>query len=253
MNWFNSMWIAISTYSILPAPRVEWREENMRSAICFLPVVGICIGLALLLWQRLCLALEAETALFAAVATVLPLLLTGGIHMDGFMDTADALSSHQPRERKLEILKDSHIGAFAVIWCAAYLLLSFGLYGSLYRGTAWIMIGIGFILSRSLCALGALTLPGARNSGMLRAFTEHAKNRGAIAAMGVLSLLGAGTMALLAPGPGICGAIAAVAAFFGYRSMAKKQFGGVTGDTSGFFIQLCELCLLLGAWIGGYL
>jgi adenosylcobinamide-GDP ribazoletransferase len=71
--------------------------------------------------------------------------------------------------------------------------------------------------------------------------------------MGVLSLLGAGTMALLAPGPGICGAVAAAAAFFGYQSMAKKQFGGVTGDTSGFFIQLCELCVLLGAWIGGYL
>ena len=66
--------------------------------------------------------------LFAAAAACLPLLITGGIHMDGFMDTVDALASHQSRERKLEILKDSACGAFAVLYCGVYLLLSFALY-----------------------------------------------------------------------------------------------------------------------------
>lgn len=253
MNLFNPLWIALSTYSTLPAPRVEWRSEDMRSAICFLPAVGIFTGTALILWQWLCLALKAETALFAAVAVVLPLLITGGIHMDGFMDTADALGSHQPRERKLEIMKDSHIGSSAVIWCAAYLLLSFGLYWALYQGTALRTVGVGFILSRALCALSALTLPNARNGGMLCAFTAHAKNRWAVAVLCALSLLCAGGMILLGLWPGLCGTIIAAAAFFRYRRMAKRQFGGVTGDTSGFFIQLCELCLLFGAWIGGCL
>jgi len=253
MNLFDPLWIAVSTYSILPAPRAQWRSENMRSAVCFLPVVGVFVGAALILWQWLCTALRAEAVLFAAVATVLPLLITGGIHMDGFMDTTDAISSHQSRERKLEILKDPHTGAFAVMWCFSYLLLSFGLYWALYRGTALRAASMGFILSRALCALGALTLPGARSGGMLHAFTEHAKNRYAVTALCALSFLCAAGMAFLDLWPGLCGAGFATASFFGYRRMAKKQFGGVTGDTSGFFILLCELCILFGVWIGGLL
>jgi len=253
MKLFSSIWITISTYSILPAPRTEWKSENKRTAICFLPVVGIFIGGALILWQWLCLALRVDVALFAAVAALLPLFFTGGIHMDGFMDTADALSSHQSRERMLEIMKDSHTGAFAVIWCASYLLLTFGLYSALYLGTALRVTSVGFILSRVLCVLSALTLPNVRKGGMLCAFTEHAKNRRAVAVMFILSLFCAGGMILLDLWSGLCGAVAAVAAFGGYRRMAKKQFGGVTGDTSGFFIQICEFCVLFGALIGGFL
>lgn len=253
MNLLNAMWIAISTYSILPAPRVEWRSENMRSSICFLPIVGIFIGGALILWQWFCLALKAEAVLFAAVAMIVPLMLTGGIHMDGFMDTADALCSHQPKERKLEIMKDSHVGAFAVIWCASYLLLCFGLYWSLYQGTVIGVASVGFILSRALCTLSALTLPNARNGGMLFAFTEHVKGRRVVAAMLALSVVCSGAMIFLGFWPGLCGVAACAIAFWGYRRMAKRQFGGVTGDTSGFFIQLCELCMLFGVWIGGFL
>ncbi len=253
MNLFNPLWIAISTYSILPTPHVEWESENMRTAICFLPVVGTFIGGALILWQWLCLAFEVETALFAAVAVVLPLLQTGGIHMDGFMDTADALCSHQPRERKLEIMKDSHAGAFAVIWCASYLLLNFGLYSALYNRTALWTVGIGFVLSRSLCTLGALTLPNARSGGMLSVFTGNAKNRRAMAVMYVLALFCAGSMMFFHLWSGLCVTFLAAISFWGYSHMSKKQFGGVTGDTSGFFILLCELCVLSGALIGGFL
>lgn len=71
--------------------------------------------------------------LFASIAVCIPLLVTGGIHMDGYMDTVDALSSHQSVEKKLEILKDPNAGAFAVIYCGIYLLLSLGLFYQLGR------------------------------------------------------------------------------------------------------------------------
>jgi adenosylcobinamide-GDP ribazoletransferase len=195
----------------------------MRSAICFLPVVGTFIGTALIIWQWFCLTFEVGAALFAAVAAVLPLLFTGGIHMDGFMDTADALSSHQPRERKLEIMKDSHTGAFGVIWCASYLLLSFGLYWFFIRKRLRRSASALFS-PRALCALSALTLPGARSGGMLFAFTEHAKNRFAVAGLCALSLLCAGGLMLLDLWPGLWGA-ALGHSLFGYRRMAKKQLG----------------------------
>jgi len=64
--------------------------------------------------------------LYAVVLTLIPVVITGGIHLDGLLDTADALSSYQPRERRLEILKDSHAGAFAIIVCCMYFLAYFG-------------------------------------------------------------------------------------------------------------------------------
>ena len=114
MELLETLLVAMSTYSSLPMPQFEWNEKNMRYAICFFPAVGAVCGGALLLWNWFCFRLNVNPVLFASVAVCLPLLITGGIHMDGYMDTVDALASHQSRERKLEILKDSTCGAFPV-------------------------------------------------------------------------------------------------------------------------------------------
>lgn len=71
----------------------------MRYAICFFPAVGILCGAALWLWSVIARATGMSGVLFASVAACLPILVTGGIHMDGYLDTVDALSSHQPREK----------------------------------------------------------------------------------------------------------------------------------------------------------
>ena len=111
MNALRSIAMAFAMFSRIPMPRIEWKKENMRYMLCALPLVGAAIGLALALWVWVCLRLKIGQTLFAAGIALMPLLLSGGIHMDGFCDTADALSSHQPAERKREILKDSHAGA----------------------------------------------------------------------------------------------------------------------------------------------
>lgn len=253
MRLLDGLWIALRTYSVLPVPETDWQGAHMKTALCFLPVAGLVPAGGLLLLALGCSAAGAPAALFAAAAAVLPLLLTGGIHMDGFMDTADALASRQPRERKLEIMKDAHPGAFAVMWCAAYLLMSFGLYWALYASAALYAAAAGFVLSRALCALCAFTLPPARPGGMLGAFTAEGGGSLAKAVMGLLSLGWAAGMAVLLRWPGLCAVLAAGAAFLCYRRMAMDQFGGVTGDTSGYFIQICEIAALLGAWLGGLL
>ena len=104
MNALRSIAMAFAMFSRIPMPRVEWKKENMRYMLCALPLVGAAIGLALMLWVWVCLRLKMGQTLFAAGIALIPLLLSGGIHMDGFCDTADALSSHQPAERKREIL-----------------------------------------------------------------------------------------------------------------------------------------------------
>lgn len=126
-NVFHSVAMAFSMFSIVPAPMVEWKKENMKYMLCALPLVGIVISFALCIWHQLCQWFQIGSVLFAAGATLIPLAVSGGIHMDGFCDTVDALSSHAAPQRKQEILKDSHAGAFAIIFAVAYVLLYFAL------------------------------------------------------------------------------------------------------------------------------
>ena len=82
MHRLDPLWLAISTYSICPAPRVAWQAESqprMHVVLACLPLVGVLPALMLLLWQRLCWLLQAGTLLFGAGAALLPLLVTGGI------------------------------------------------------------------------------------------------------------------------------------------------------------------------------
>lgn len=118
MHVIRSLCIAFSTYSRIPVPQVAWTDENRKYSMCFFPLIGAVIGLLLWGWLALCDVLGFGALLRGAVGALLPILVTGGIHMDGFMDTSDALASWQPPEKRLEILKDSHVGAFAVLGCA---------------------------------------------------------------------------------------------------------------------------------------
>ena len=94
MNLIRSFFIAFSMYSKIPMPRTDWTKESMRYAMCFFPVIGAVIGGLLYLW--IYLTGDSTGSLFrAAVAVLIPIIITGGIHLDGLLDTADALSSYK--------------------------------------------------------------------------------------------------------------------------------------------------------------
>jgi len=263
MSLLKSLGIALSAFSIIPVPRFEWSQENMRFSICFLPVVGFIVGLLLFAWGLFCAAMEIGVVLFAAGATLIPLLLTGGIHMDGFCDCIDALSSRRDREKMLEILKDPHAGAFAVIYCAVYVLAVFGLYSELHSGvrsaplsgTLLSIVCCGFVLSRALAALSAVCIPSATNTGFLASFTKSAHKKAIAISMSLTALLACAAMGILSffSGsllPSLAAIVCAALAFFLYRHMALRKFGGITGDTTGYFIQVCELAILIGGFSG---
>ncbi len=248
--------MAFAMYSRIPAPRVEWKAENMAYALCFFPLIGAFIGLMWLGWLHLAALLGFGSILTAAVASLIPLVLTGGIHMDGFLDTADALFSRAPREKKLEILKDSRSGAGAVISCAAYLLVSFALWTEAPRagGALWALL-LTPVLSRALSALAVVTFPAAKRDGLLVSFQSAAQKTAVRVTCAVWIALCASLMLWLHP---LCGALAALAslmAYLWYYLMARRQFGGTTGDLAGWFVQVCELLALCAvavcARIGG--
>ena len=90
---WNSFLIALSMYSRIPVPQAEWTEKNLRWALCFFPLVGAVIGALGYGVYCLCEFLALPQLLAGALLTALPVVVTGGIHLDGFCDTTDAISS----------------------------------------------------------------------------------------------------------------------------------------------------------------
>ena len=115
MKLIKNIIVAFSLYSRIPMPVFEWKEDDMKHNIVFLPWIGAVIGAVSyglnLLFNYIDIPLICRMILFALA----PLVITGGFHLDGYMDVQDALKSYKPVEEKLEILKDPHVGAFAII------------------------------------------------------------------------------------------------------------------------------------------
>lgn len=244
----KSVIIAFAMYSKLPMPRVDWEKKALSWALCWFPLVGLFIGAALRLWLALAHWLGFGAVFTAAFALLLPIALSGGIHLDGFCDTCDALSSHQSREKKLEILKDSHTGAFASICCGLYLIVFFAAWCEVSAaGRTALVLGLGPVLSRSLSGLFAVTLPNARGTGLLATFTGPMDAAKARVVLAVWAIAAAAVMVFLSPWTGVGVLAGAALACVYYVATAKRQFGGVTGDLAGFFLQLCELGMVLGA------
>lgn len=242
MRLVRSFLMALRMYSAIPVPGVEWNGDNMAYALCFFPFVGVVTGALLYGWMELSALLGLGAALRAAFAVVIPIFVTGGIHMDGFLDTSDALMSHAPRERKLEILKDSHSGAGAVIGCGTYLVVSFGVWMEL-AGRPELPFAVYMIpaLARALSALAVTYFKSARGNGLLAAFKSAARKRSAAAASVAWALAAVALAAWLSPVAGLAAAGACAVTFIVYRAVAYRLFGGTTGDLAGWFVTVAEL------------
>lgn len=240
----KSLYSAFLMYSRIPVPQVEWKEENRRYALCFFPLIGLVIGIMLLLWRMVCVWMGFGRLLFAGGAVALPLLMTGGIHLDGFADVTDAKASCVDRSKRLEILSDPHTGAFAIMHTCLYLILQTALYSEISDLRQTILVAYSFVISRALSGLTALTFRNAKASGTLQSFVQPAHRQYTlIILLGILAMAGAGMLAFHSVWGG-CSLLAACAVLLYYRRDSYLTFGGVTGDTSGWFLQLCEIWML---------
>ena len=138
----------------------------MRYSMAFLPLVGGIIGLGTYLISGVNPFAELPVAVRILLTLALPLLITGGFHVDGFMDTEDAMHSFAPTEKKLEILKDPHIGAFAVIALVKWLLIYAAAITAILLNERTderilVILGLTFVISRSLLGLTSFFFPKA--------------------------------------------------------------------------------------------
>lgn len=244
MKYINACIIAFSMYSKIPMPRAEWSKENMKYAMCFFPWVGVVIGACFYGWGSNAGKFPVGNNLYAVILTIIPVVITGGIHLDGLLDTADALSSYQSKERRLEILKDPHTGAFAIITCVIYFLTYFG-FSSELTSEGFGVVAAGFFFSRCLSGISVTSFPCAKDSGLAATFANGADRKRARLILIAEGILAAAFMLWLNIPLGMVVIIVSMLTFLWYRRMSVEKFGGITGDLAGFFLQICELLILI--------
>ena len=241
---FRSLAMAFSMFSKIPVPMVEWKKENMKYMLCALPLVGVVIGAVLCVWYALCQWLGMGTVLYAAGMTLIPVGISGGIHLDGFCDTMDALSSHAPPERKREILKDSHAGAFAVIDTSVYFLLYAAICTELERSWRTIaIVSVHHVFARTLGALAGTAFPGSGTDGLLAAFRNGAVKRASFI-LTIWCVACAAALIGLSAASGVVCVFAGLCLLWHVHEMSLKEFGGMSGDLAGYLITLAEVVLL---------
>ena len=230
--------VAFAMFSAIPVPQFDWTEKNMRYALCAFPLIGVVIGAA---WWA-CGALPLPGIAKAAGFALLPVWITGGIHLDGYADTCDALASCGDREKKLEILKDPHCGAFAVIRLCSYFLACAALCACVQFtprvGALWTL---ALALERALSGYAVAAFPMAKNTGLAHTFATAADRWTVRRVLSVLAVVLAVCMAALG---GWALVLVALAALWRYRTVSRTQFGGITGDLAGWFLQKAELWML---------
>lgn len=259
----KSVWsgfcVAFSLYSAIPVPQIPWEKKTMRWALGFLPLVGVLAGALEALWLWFCRETGAEAMFYAVFAALLPAAVSGGIHLDGFADTCDALCSFGEREKRLAILKDPHIGAFGVLWLAAFLLAEAACFAQIYRKPALFpLAAAGFALSRAAGGRKIVSMPCAKDSGLAYLFAEGSEKGSVSWTLAVEWLLGAAGLLLWAArrnartASGVLLCLLALAVWnILHKRLCLRDFGGITGDLTGFFISTAELLTLAFAALGG--
>jgi cobalamin 5'-phosphate synthase/cobalamin synthase len=250
----------------LPIPaRFEYTETICRRSVIFYPLVGAVMGLLLSLAGA---GLLHIVPILPAACLLLALWvgLTGGLHLDGLMDTADGILSHRPREQMLEIMKDSRVGAMGVIVCVLQLLLKFALLYSLLSSTKWpsasILLAVVPIWSRWFMIVGIQGWPYARRESGMGSFYQGVGRMHVYAGLALGMVLTAAWMWTGShiipdiPNEGLAFQGLAwlyIAAFplltfccgYGIAAYLANKLGGLTGDTYGALNELLETVLLL--------
>ncbi len=251
MRMIRTIAAAFSMFSAIPMPLRKSGDGDMRYFLCAFPLVGIVVGLFCGLAAYLCLIFGLPDMLRGALLTLIPVIITGGIHLDGYADTCDALSSFGDVGKKHEILKDPHIGTFAVINLCTYFILTFSLWCVLPE-YPYLNVVLMYTVSRTLSGLSVASFPMYEGGGLAHMFSEKADKK---RVKGILIFFDFAIIALfITQGyQGIIMAATAHIVFAFYHHVCRRKFEGLSGDLCGWFVCSSELWMLIAAAISEFI
>ncbi len=249
-------------FSALPVPAIGWNEKNMRYMLAAFPLIGAVIGGIEAVWVIIASKLALPQIMTAAVVAAIPPLVTGGIHLDGYADVCDALSSYGDAGKRREILEDPHIGAFAAIRLGIYFVLSFG-FASGLKASGWqmLLLGCSFVVSRCLSGLAVSILPLSKDTGLAHTFKNSADKKKTALLLEIelltVSLIMLAGGYVLEGTRGIASAalmlLCAAGVFLYLRKTANDKFCGLSGDLNGWFLEKAELWMLAALVLAAYI
>ena len=237
--YFHAFAMCQSMFCSIPFPCNIWEENARDKMLLFLPIVGLEIGAiwAVLAW--LCNVLNLPVLVKGLILSVYPYLVTGFIHLDGYMDVTDAVKSYRSLERRREILKDSHVGAFAVIGIVLLLLAQFAFMASAKEIADFRILVFVPAVSRCCSALAVTALKPMTTSQ----YADQMKPRSHIVVLLSMTALfmTAGFLFFGRYGFVLLGCLV------GYGVALRKAYKsleGMNGDISGYALSIAELCAI---------
>jgi len=233
--------MGLGMFCAIPLPFFIWDEKLMSAMTATYPLVGAVVGALWWLISWGLIALNIPLMLAAATMALVPFLLTGFIHLDGYMDTSDAHLSRRDLEERLRILKDPLVGAFAVVMLIVLILFQFAsMYTVMQGGRFLVLLAFIPVISRCCGALSIFFLKHLEISNYTK-MLQGAKPGEKVFV--VMLLLAATAGAYLYGGlAGLLVAAAAIAGSFLAILRMHKSFGGISGDILGFSLVMGELC-----------
>jgi len=229
-------------------------EKQIASSQLYYPLVGLLIGVLLILpaWVLQWVLQDIPTMLSAAIILTGWVLISGGLHLDGLADSADAWAGGLgDRDKTLAIMKDPACGPAGVVSIVLLLLLKFAALHALLEAAAsasfpnlpLLVILIAPMLARTIPSLLFLTTPYVRQNGLGSALVTHLPRRGLVF---VITAVVASVL-LLAGSVGLGLVLTVVIVFVLARRLMIQRIGGVTGDVAGALIEIAEVSILVCA------
>ena len=244
-TYLHAFFMCQSMFCAIPAPQV-WDEKARDKMLLFLPMVGLELGL--IWWGLSCICRMLPELMAALVLSMYPYFATGFLHLDGFMDVTDALRSYRSLERRREILKDSHVGSFAVIGIVILLLSQFVCFASM-KNTADCRVLLFIPAVSRCCSALAVTVLKPMSTSQYAAQEKPKSHVVVLLAMLAVFLLG---------GFLLCGrqvlALLGVLIGYGFALLrGYKSLEGMNGDIAGYALSIGELCGAAVIALGGML
>lgn len=231
--------IALQFLTILPVRLSGLKESDFGKSLVYFPAVGMLIGFILTL-SLFVFGLLPPLVTSVSIL-VISIVITAGIHLDGFADTCDGFYGFKSKEEILEIMRDSHIGTMGAIGIVCLFLFKFAILTATPKETLWKSLIMMAAFSRWTQALACFVSTYARDEGKAKYFIEYA-DRKAVFTGGLFTLA---IFLLLANFKGLILFIISLIPIFLFISYIKRRIGGMTGDTIGATSEIAEALIFL--------
>lgn len=226
-------------------------KENKKYMLLILPLIGVVLGAVMYAFCMICLKFGFGQSFFALIGAVIPILITGGVNMAGFMKTTDALRNARSVEKRLEMMKDVHAGIYAVIAAAAYYMLYAGGLVMIWKDRQLLLLGIGYVISGTLGGMAVAWFPETKSKESPYTFASKSEKQVFRIFLSLILVLCFGTCIMFSTIMGMLEALLCMWIWTFYYYMSKKCFGGISAELTGFFMALCELLVVLFVGIFG--